>query len=252
MFYKMSIGRIETHAFNNIRGLKLWTLFKSDVGEIEAEAFHQLSHIYSFSIYSNQIGRLGRAVFSSMGNIKHVDFFMNNVDDIGCNVFDFSTNEFSNFEFYANVFSCDCKLFGLSRGRQAINFSSSAKRDSPLTNKVTPTKRAADVIDSGVNTVSAKKWSFDALLYRNWCIFAKLKHKVSLENYRYTDEVECETNACFPQKSKDVIINRMDQDSAASSPKVPPSYVTKNNASGQQSMHAILSLLSLTIFTFFA
>ncbi|CAE1297838.1 unnamed protein product [Acanthosepion pharaonis] len=253
LFYKMTIERIETHAFSNIRGLKEWTLFKSNIGEIEAEAFHQFSYIYSFSIYSNRIGRLGRAVFSSMGNIKYVDFFMNKVTDVGCNVFDFSTNEFENFEFYANIFSCDCKLFGLSRGRQAINFSSSsAKRDSPTTNKVTPTKRSAGLIDSHMNTVSAKKWSFDELLYRNWCMFKNLKHKVSLDNYRYTEEVECETNACFPLKSKkkDKTINSKYLYTFTSLPEVPvsPRHGNTNDANRRQSAFGIL-LLSTTILT---
>ena len=254
LFYKMTMERIETHAFNNIRGLKEWTLFKSDVKKIEAEAFHQFSHIYSFSIYSNLIGRLGRAVFSSMANIKYMDFFMNEVADVGCNVFDFSTNEFSNFEFYANIFSCDCKLFGLSRGRQAINFSSSsAKRDSPTTNKMTPTKRSTDLIDSRMNTISAKKWSFDELLYRNWCIFKNLKHKVSLDNYRYTEEVECETNACFPVKSKkkNKMIDYRYLESSTSVPKVPvsPRHGNINTACRQHSTYGMLLLLSSAILT---
>ncbi|XP_036362066.1 leucine-rich repeat-containing protein 15-like isoform X2 [Octopus sinensis] len=210
-FHNVTIKTIKKHAFSNIFNLREWTIFESTIHDFQTEAIHQVSNVYTFSIYSNQIGRLGTAIFSSVTNVRHVDFFMNDITDIGCNVFDFSTNEFSNFEFYGNTFTCGCNLFGLSKGKKAIYYtssSSSTKRDSPVNNNKMLSRR---VDSAAYNSISLDKWSFDELLYRNWCVFKDLKQKISLENYRSSDEVICQDSPCFSSKGlkKNIDIYRL-------------------------------------------
>ncbi|GAB1599483.1 leucine-rich repeat-containing protein 15-like isoform X1 [Argonauta hians] len=210
-FHNVTIISIKERAFNRIYNLKEWTMFESTIHHFQSEAVHQISNVNTFSIYSNRIGHLGTAIFSSLTNVRHVDFFMNEIADVGCNVFDFSTNELANFEFYGNTFTCGCNLFGLSKGKKHVYYtsssSSSMKRDSPTYNRMIP--RIEPTAYSDRNSVSLDKSSFDKLLYRNWCVFKDLKQKISLENYRSSDEVTCQDSPCFSANEiKNIDIHR--------------------------------------------